>query len=336
VSGIDTFGLPRFEEIEIALASDAPRRWGLETSRRFSLIAEPEHGALWLLCPAGDQPLPAPSATSVIGISARKIGHEFHYQVGSRSTPLIREVYYFLCGVVYRAEQSGEALTDVIEGELVAWEALLRTPSSIDRNREIGLLGELWVLWRVLQNLGPKAISCWTGPASEQHDFRLAMDDLEVKTTLSHSRDHVISGLGQLVTSEHRSLSVISIQLKPAGGGPGASLKDAIDRVSLHLSHDPASLRKFSDWLATVGYRHGDGSCYSDRYCLRSSPTLVPVDSQFPRLTADSLASVLSSSSLQRIRKVIYTANLDGLGAELDSQGAPDALRRHDSGDLYA
>lgn len=334
MSSIDPFGLPTFEEIEAALASDAPRRLGLNTSRNFSLIIEPEHGALWLLCPVGNQPLPTPSQTSVINTSVRKIGNELHYQIGSRFSPLLREVYYFLGGVVHRAEKSGEALPDVVASELAAWEALLLIPSSMDRNQVIGLLGELWVLWRVMQNLGTSAIDCWTGPASEQHDFRLAKDDLEIKTTLSHSRDHAISGLDQLIITEQRSLWVVSIQLKPAGGGPGISLRDAISTVSEYLSIDPVSLKKFNDRLAVIGYRHDDDSRHSDRYCLRSDPTLVPVNSEFPRITTESLSAVLTSTSLRRIRKVVYTASLDGMGMPIES--ALDALRSVDSGDLYA
>ncbi|RZZ89660.1 PD-(D/E)XK motif protein [Pseudoxanthomonas winnipegensis] len=336
MSSVDPYGLPPFEEIEAALTSDAPRRIGLDTSRRFSLITEPEHGALWLLCPAGTQSLSTPLPTSVIDTSTRQIGDELHHQIGSRFSPLLREVYYFLGGVVHRAERSEEPLPDVVASELAAWEALLRIPSSMDRNQVIGLLGELWVLWRVLRNLGTGAIDCWTGPASEQHDFRLTMDDLEIKTTLSHSRDHAISGLDQLITTGQRSLSVVSIQLKPAGGGPGISLPDAISKVSQHLSSDPVSLKKFNDRLAAVGYRHDDDSRYSERYCLRSDPTLVPVDNEFPRLTVESLCAVLTSSSLRRIRKVIYTANLDGMGLALDSRDTPDALRPVDIGDLYA
>lgn len=336
MSSVDPFGLPSFEEIEAALASDAPRRLGLNTSRDFSLIIEPEQGALWLLCPTGNQSLPTPSQTSVINASVRKIGDDLHYQIGSRFSPLLREVYYFLAGVVHRAEKSGEALPAVVASELAAWEALLHIPKFMDRNQVVGLLGELWVLWRIMQNLGADAVDCWTGPASEQHDFRLAADDLEIKTTLSHSRDHTISGLDQLVTTEQRSLSVVSIQLKPAGGGPGISLRDAVSRIVQRLSVDPVSLKKFNDGLTAIGYRHDDDSHYSDRYCLRSDPTLVPVNGEFPRITTESLSTVLTSSSLRRIRKVIYTANLDGLGVSLDSGDALDVLRPLDSGDLYA
>lgn len=328
--------MPPFEEIQAALSSDAPRRLGLHTSRGFSLVVEPDHGALWLLCPMDSPVSPLSTQTSVISTSIRRIGDEPYYQVGSTFSPLLREVYYFLGGVVHRAEESGEALPDVVASELAAWEALLRIPSSMDRNQVIGLLGELWVLWRVVHNLGAAAIDCWTGPASEQHDFRLASADLEVKTTLSHSRDHAITGLDQLATSSQRPLSVVSIQLRPAGGGPGASLRDAISKLSLHLSAHPASLKMFNERLTAIGYRQGDDSHYLDRYCLRSDPTLVPVNGEFPRLTTEAISTVLSSSSLRRIRKVIYTANLDGLGSTLDSKDTPTAVCPLDCGDLYA
>lgn len=336
MSSIGRFGLPPFEEIEAALASDAPRRLGLNSSRNFSLVIEPEHGALWLLCPTGNQSLPTPAQTSVISSSVRRVGDEFHYQIGSKFSPLLREVYYFLGGVVHRAEESGEGLSDVIASELAAWEALLRVPSAMGRTQVIGLLGELWALWRLIQNLGANAVDCWTGPALEQHDFRLATDDLEIKTTLSHSRDHVISDLDQLVTTGQRPLSVLSIQLKPAGGGPGISLCDAISRVSQHLTADPVPLKKFNDRLTAIGYRRDDHSLYPERFCLRTAPTLVPVNSEFPRITAESLSSVISNSSLRRIRKVTYTVNLDGMGSTLESLGASNALRPTGSGDLYA
>lgn len=332
---MNVHGLPPFQEIEDALASDAPRRIGLNTSRGFSLIIEPELGALWLLCPADNRPLSPSSPTSVIEASTRHVGDKLQYQIGSRFLPLLHEVYYFLDGVVRRAEKSGDPLPEVIASELAAWEALLRIPSSMDRNQVVGLLGELWVLWRVLHNLGAMAIDCWTGPASEQHDFRLAGDDLEIKSTISHSRDHVISGLEQLANSGQRTLSVVSIQLKPAGGGPGTSLHDAIKRISQYLSTDPIALKKFNDRLATIGYRRDDDSICSERYCLRSDPTLISVDSEFPRLTTDCISAILTSSSLRRIRKVIYTANLDGMGSSLDKTDTPPPLRPTDSGDLY-
>jgi hypothetical protein len=206
----------------------------------------------------------------------------------------------------------------------------------MDNNQVVGLLGELWVLARVVGNLGPDGVDSWTGPASEQHDFRMPVDDVEVKTTLSHSRDHVISGLGQLAGRGSRKLHIASIQLKPAGAGPGMSLDEAVEAVRAVLSGSSASLRKFNEKLERLGYRSPEGPRYTDRYCLRSDPTLVVVDDQFPRITTELLADSIPESSLRRIRDVIYTANLDGLGVSIDSNAALKAIRPHESGDLYA
>ncbi|MDH1231571.1 PD-(D/E)XK motif protein [Stenotrophomonas sp. GD03930] len=336
MSGIDDYRLPPFDEIEAALATEAPRRFGLKTSREVSLITEPEHGALWLLYPADGKALSTVSTTSVIEMSTRRIGHVHYYQIGSQFPPLFREVYYFLCGIVHRAEISQDSFQDVVASELAAWEALLRVPDHLDRNQAIGLLGELFVLWRVLENLGATAIDSWTGPAREQHDFRLSTDDIEVKTTLSHSRDHTISSLDQLTTNHQRSLSVVSIQLKPAGEGPGANLGEAVKKIRLNLADHPVPLKKFNDKLATIGYRHEDDPRYLARYCLRTSPTIVRVDKNFPCITMETLSSSLPSSTLRRITKLTYIVNLDDMGFPLDQAGSPEALRHPDNKDLYA
>lgn len=336
MAAVNPFGLPPFEEIEAALGSDAPHHWGLATSGGFSLIVEPEDGMLSLLCPVVGRPLPLPAETSVIRISTRKVGGRVAYQVGSKHTSVLREVYYFLVGIVHRAQKSAEPLPAVIASELAAWEALLQTSNGLERNQVLGLLGELWVLWRMLHHQGPNAIESWTGPTAELHDFRLHECDLEVKTTLSHSRDHVISGLNQLLALPPRHLSVVSIQIMPAGGGPGITLREAVGRISQHLSDTPIALNKFNSKLGAVGYRHDDGAHYTERYCLRSLPTVVPVDGEFPTISFDALAASVPDAALRRIRKVVYTVNLDGLGLVVDANGIPAAIRSIVSGDLYA
>lgn len=333
---IEGLGMPQMDELRGAFAANAPRRWGLVTSRNLSLIAEPETGALWLLCPSHEgKPHELPS-TSVVRFHVRKVGESYHYFVGAESALLLKEVYLFLSGVVHRAEESTDPFPTVVEKELLAWESLLTLPSSLDRNRQIGMLGELWVLWRLLKNSGTQAVTSWTGPISEQHDFRLASEDLEVKTTLSHTRDHLINGLDQLVASASRPLLVASIQLKPAGAGPGVSLKTAVDQIATELAGDPVALQKFEKKLVGCGFLSAASAVYADRYCLRTSPALIPVDDSFPLLTSHTLAEVLPKSSLQRIRKVVYTASLDGLGAPIDSCEPASGLGRHEDGDLYA
>lgn len=333
---VDQFGIPAFEEVEAALAAQVPRRWGLLTSRGFSLTVEPDQGALWLLCPRIGPAVPANSLSTVISIRSITISGKSYIQVGASSQPLLREIYYFICGIISRAERSGEELADAIEGEISAWEMLLLAPPSLDRSQQVGLLGELWILWRLMNNAGPTAIDLWTGPQSEQHDFRLTAADIEVKTTLSHSREHTISGLGQLTTTDGRSLAVISIQIKPAGGGPGVSIAEAVDRIMTRLALDVAAVKKFTDCLTALGYRQADRNLYPARFCLRSSPMVIDVDQLFPRLTADVILGSLQDSAASRIRKVIYSVNLDGMGQQIDHSPTMKGLEATEGGDLYA
>jgi hypothetical protein len=205
----------------------------------------------------------------------------------------------------------------------------------MDKASQIGLLGELWVLWRLIGNLGPAAIKAWTGPQMEQHDFRIEALDIEVKTTLSHSRDHTITGLNQLSMTSTRPISVISVQLKPAGGGPGVSLDQAIKRLSLRLSDDVPELEMFTEGLARLGYRTSDAEHYADEYCLRTAPHVIPVDQDFPVLTTAGVAKAMTPNALQRLRKVLYTVNLDGLGKDID-QSMIDSLAKPEKGDIDA
>lgn len=329
-------GLPSFDEIEASLQSDSPHHWGLKSARNLSLISEPDRGSLQLLCPNPEMELIDNLGSTIIEVASRSIKGTPYHSVGSSFGPLLREVYYFICGVVTRSESTNDAFPIVVAHEFSAWESILKVPESMDRNRRIGLQGELWILWRALSNLGPDALASWNGPLSEQHDFRLAELDLEVKSTLSHSREHVVGTLGQLENSGGRALAVVSVQLKPAGSGPGASLKDSVDAISATLAAHPAVRKSFESKIASLGYREADPSVSKERFCLRTCPTIVPVDDDFPRLTNVSLASIMSSSAVLRVRKVAYTLNLDGLGLDIGSPSTPAALTTPDVGDLYA
>jgi hypothetical protein len=329
----ERYGVPNFEEIEGALTFHAPRRWGLRSSNGLTLALDPAASALWLIWPAGEGLLPSVGTTTVLEAAALDIGGERHFRLGARSPTLLREVFYFLSGIVHRAESTGESLIDAIQDELAAWEALLSQPPMLDRNLRTGLLGELWVLWSVFRDLGVDAIESWTGPLSEQHDFRLAEEDLEVKTTLSTSREHTISGVGQLVADGCRPLSVISVQLKPAGNGPGVSLNEAVEKFRVRLAGDHSALANFNRKIASAGYRHVESD--RERYCLRSRPQKIPVDELFPRLTAEDLSSIVGADRMQRICKVIYTVNLDGLGLPLEVSRLHDSSETHEDGELY-
>src|SRR5205823_6408923 len=102
--------------------------------------------------------------------------------------------------------------------------------------RQIGLIGELLFLERLVSKFGTSTLSSWIGPWGEPHDFRLQSREFEVKTTVSPQRVHIINGAEQLVASSGCSLSLVSVLLGPPGAGSGFSLTDIVARLQVRFS----------------------------------------------------------------------------------------------------
>jgi hypothetical protein len=274
------------------------------------------------------------SITRIIESKHVDIGGSSSLAIGTRQPAFLREVYYFLCGVVHRAATSSEDILSIVEGEISAWASILKAPQVLDVDSQTGLLGELWVLWRSICIRGPRALEAWTGPSRELHDFQTSTEDLEIKTTLAHQRNHVITSLSQLTVKPERRLFVVSIQLRPAGAGPGISLAEAYDRIVELLVADRLAAETFKRVMRDCGYLHENSHLYTPRFGLRSHPTVVKVDDSFPRLTPELIAKAMHAIAAARLRAVTYTVNLDGLGHDIDACQIPDLVPPA-AGDLY-
>jgi len=328
-----SYGLPDFSEVEIALAADAPRRWGLASTRGLSVVVEPASHALWLLCPVTTYRKPD-SITNIIEAKQWDVAGSASLAIGTRQSAFLREVYYFLCGVVHQAESSTGDIQTIVEGEIAAWASILRMPQVLDVKSQTGVLGELWLLWRMICNSGPGAVGSWTGPLREQHDFHTATEDLEVKTTLAHHRNHVINGLAQLTSKRGRPLFVVSVQLRPAGAGVGVTIPEAYDSIVARLDAHRAAAQEFKLAMEGCGYLDENRHMYTTRFALRSQPIVIEVDDAFPRITDQMLANDMEAAAVARLREVTYVVNLDGMGADVDVCNISD-LMPPAAGDLY-
>lgn len=334
MSGVTTYGLPDFSEVEIAMASDAPRRWGLVSERGLSVAVEPASHGLWLLCPVTSYQEPE-SITKIIEVKQWRIAGSALLAIGTRQPAFLREVYYFLCGVVHRAESSTDNIQTIVEGEIAAWAAILTAPKVLDVKSQTGLLGELWVLWRVIGNSGSNGgVGSWTGPSREQHDFQMANEDLEVKTTLAHHRNHVINGLTQLTVKQGRPLFIVSVQLRPAGDGLGVTIPEAYDSIIGRLDPHRRVVEEFKLAMEACGYVNDNRQLYTTRFALRSQPMVIEVDDALPRITEESVVKGMDTIAAARLREVTYVVNLDGLGQDIDECDLPRLMPRA-AGDLY-
>lgn len=214
-----------------------------------------------------------------------------------------------LAQAVVRSLDAGSSYSTALTRALEDFRDLLRRKRRMSESQETGLYGELLLLDHLIDTSGARAaVDSWVGPASEEHDFALAGYDVEVKTTTTEARKHVIHGAAQLVPRPDVPLWLLSIQLTRAGGGPGRSLARLVHDVVARLgSQAPLARRK----LADIGWREEDADLYSERQALRSVPRCCSVDDEFPAITPAVLADGVANASL--ISDVTYTVDVGAL-----------------------
>ena len=236
-------------------------------------------------------------------------------EVWTDSPELHRPFHSFLLTVADEVQLAGQPMAAAIASAARRFSNLLASRSLLPSEKVLGLLGELWVLERLLQADGSSALSCWTGPEGEDHDFRRGSTELEVKSTTRQRREHVINGVKQLEPSPGRELHVLSLQFAAASSGEGSSLPEAIERALTLLESDPDARTRFEDTLEQkFGYRDSDAPLYPDRFQLRSEPALVHVDEDCPRILPNRFADAVTPGLSSRVRLLSHEIDLEGLG----------------------
>jgi hypothetical protein len=281
------------------------------------LFVTPGSSALGMRVRAITGSLPDPQLRSVhVGRS------EDDVVLSTTDRDLFQPFYALLLELIDRLQLEHESVGTAIALVLQGWRRLLASMMGLPEERQVGLSGELWTLQRLTKVWGPEvAVPSWVGPTAEAHDFRLELNELEVKTTRTATRRHQIAGLGQLAPSPGHELHVLSIQLAAAGGGPGWTLSEQVDDLRTVVGDGEAGAL-FEQLLNDAGWRDDDAGAYTQRWTLRAAPRLVTVDEQCPRLTTD-LVNAIAGPLSARIDGVKYTIDLESLGA-LD--GTPEFL----------
>ncbi len=221
------------------------------------------------------------------------------------------DCYLFACRVADQIQLRNEHLAEAVDSVLGGWRDILRREVALSREQEVGLFGELLVLYSLIRALGPEvAIASWIGPTSEEHDFGLAQADLEVKTTASETRTHWISTPSQLRAISERELRLISIMITPRYGEGSLGLPELIRAVDLMAG---ALESNFREKLEHVGYHGSDAPLYSTRWMLRDDVLEYVIDASFPKITGIELAQIgVTSTQIPDLR---YRLSLVGLQA---------------------
>lgn|GEM_PF-458945 len=240
------------------------------------------------------------------------------------------EAYSLLQSVADQLQQ-GDDMEHALRIAMESYHDLLARAPRLSADQEIGLFGELIALERAIENLGETvALAAWLGPQSEEHDFALPEGDLEVKTTMSERRIHVIHGIGQLTPKPGRSLRLMSIQVTCAGSSvEGRTLPEVIGALRGGLQRGRAA---FDERLGSLGWSDCRAEIlYTTRFLLRSEPAFYAVDESFPAITADGLAQILARPDL--VRLVDYRIDVTALepcpplGSLVDDSGNDEKER---------
>lgn len=292
-------------------AADAPFAVRLDGPVVVHLFFEPGGQRLGLRVPRGEAEL-GPSPLAQVQITTPLVGGNELVEIATEVATLFPYFHGFAMSVADRVQLDGLDTNEAVNECVARWQDLLRSAGRLPAERELGLLGELYLLAHLVGRLGPTdALAAWTGPTRAAHDFRFTGYEIEVKTTRGEHREHVISSDTQLIASESCSLWLLSLQFTAAGPGQGWTLAEAVGDVRARLG--VASLvRSFVQTLQDeFGLAPTDLPVYTGRVKLRTPPYLVPINPAFPRLNP---AEALEPHLLVRVSDVRYRVHVEGLG----------------------
>lgn len=301
-----------WELFEARICRGPPSVEPIHGSPRADMFIAPGGAQLGLrvICDAKELP---PSPLAEVSVRATGSGSAAAMEVTTSRTELYREFYAFCCDVADRIQLDGVSPPDAVDEVLRSWASLLRRKQLMPEDKQVGLLGELWFLRRLAGQRGwPHAADAWRGPESEEHDFTLRDIDIEVKTTRSESRVHTIGSLKQLLPKPGRDLYVLSVQVTRVGRTRSSmSLPRMVAGILTSAGATAGGLIR--PRIEAYGWSDEDAGHYSQEWELRSTPVLVKVDRTFPAIVPETLRS-LGQRRLNRIGRVVYDVNVDGLG----------------------
>jgi hypothetical protein len=303
-----------WEHLDEAVERGVPARIAISGEPKLELMIGERGETLALLIPSLREVSLSPRRFESIGLDYIQIDGIRYIRVFTATRSLFPEFYVLISEIADMIQIEKKDPLEAVDDRLESWQALLGVISLLSSDRQTGLMGELWVLQRLIAAIGPKAVDTWTGPLCETHDFRFGDFELEVKTTRNKRRLHVINGLEQLVASPGRRLYLLSLQFAPSNGESVFSLRNLVDAVRNLLKNAPHQLALFNSFLRDrCSYNEGHREHYCTTFHLRSNPMLIHVDDTFPRLKRENLRGALGALE-QRITDLQYTVDVEALG----------------------
>lgn len=222
---------------------------------------------------------------------------------------LLRTFLSLIGEMLDRSDESGRPSIDELAEVLESWRAALaRERTAMDRNRLVGLFGELTVLERLAARDPQAALLSWKGRQGAIHDFSRT-NALEVKTLVGDGSPAVtIHGEHQLDPPVGGALHLVAFRI--ADSAEGESLEELTARIAEHGVPHEDILRTLVDDAPGIEDRQR-------RFAIEEI-RLHEVTDDFPGLRS----SRLSPETLRGVSNISYQLSLDACPGQLD----PDQL----------
>lgn len=179
-----------------------------------------------------------------------------------------------------------------------AWQEFMRKgATALGPEREVGLIGELTVIGRLLdEGLGcSSVIDAWKGPLDGEQDFELGMGAIEVKATVSQTGFPArVGSLQQLDDCIRQPLFLAGVKL--GLNSEGFNLTSLVAQTRERLREAPAAAVKFDRLLLDAGHYDGHASQYTRRFELAEF-RVCEVTGDFPRLTTGNVPAGVTAAS---------------------------------------
>ena len=281
------------------------------------LQLDPKHGLITLVT-AYDTPEPDVAKLKNVGFNPVIDGDTELAELTVRVEGNAHGAYGLLATIADELQIAKLPLAAAVAAGVARHRNVFASRGALTTEKEVGLFGELLFLEFLLQQIGAgPAVTTWQGPFSEEHDFTFDAVHVEVKTTSSERRKHVINGLDQLVPLRGVPLSVLSIQLTRSSPGGGRTLPQIVAQVRTIAGGYQVAV---DSMLTAFGWENEDADLYSTFWVLRSQPRAYAVTGSFPAMTPDLVGPVVPNFGL--LSDVSYKVDL----TDLDHDSLPDPI----------
>lgn len=306
-----------FATLDELWSAGAPMVLPIKGEPRCRLQLDPKNGLITLVS-SYDTPEPDVAKLKNVGFTAVSAGDDELAELTVRVEGSVHGAYGLLATIADQLQIEKMPLAAAVAAGVARHRNVFAARGAMTTEKEVGLLGELLFLEFLIHQIGAgPATSSWQGPLSEEHDFTFDYVHIEVKTTSSERRRHVIHGLDQLVPLRGVPLSVLSIQLTRTAPDGGRTLSQVVAQVrTIAGGHQVA----VDAMLSSFGWHDDDADLYSTFWALRSQPRGYDVKGDFPAMTPGLVGPVVPNFAL--VSEVSYRVDL----TDLHHDALPDPI----------